>query len=445
MSVSPSQPANRPSPPKRATTSGAGPQHQVVRVAQHDLHAEALIVVGAEVLDGARPRRHEARRRVQAARRRRHAGRAAPSTALGMNVTGCTARTVTSAVRVPQKFRCHNGSVRIRSILTIAVLAALTAPSAAAAAPPTAVPRCDRARGRSRSSTRRRVSTCACSSAERGDRRGRRRSRRVVVVPRIEPGNYTVEIEDAGAVATTDVAVPGFDDPPPQAFYDDQQIGAGFGYVTVRDGTSLSVNVVLPGDIDDGPFPTVVEYSGYDPSDPAGSGVGLSALMTALGYAWVGVNMRGSGCSGAVVRLLRTDPGHRRVRRDRDDRLQPWSRRQRRRDGGHLVLRHQPAIRRRATTAEPARDHAAQRRRLVGPVHALSRRHPQRRLRSRMGAPTMPDGAVRPGVDREDRIADGDETCRANQLLRLQTPSSRSRSVTTRSTRQSPRRATSVR
>ena len=189
--------------------------------------------------------------------------------------------------------------MRIRSILTIAVLAALTAPSAAAAAPATAVPRCDRARGRSRSSTRRRVSTSACSSAERAAiAEGAVDLAGSLLFRGIEPGNYTVEIEDAGAVATTDVAVPGFDDPPPQAFYDDQQIGPGFGYVTVRDGTTLSVNVVLPGDIDDGPFPTVVEYSGYDPSDPAGSGVGLSALMTALGYASVGVNMRGSGCSG---------------------------------------------------------------------------------------------------------------------------------------------------
>ena len=38
--MSPPQPANRPSPPKRATTSAPGPQHQVVGVAEHDLDAE---------------------------------------------------------------------------------------------------------------------------------------------------------------------------------------------------------------------------------------------------------------------------------------------------------------------------------------------------------------------------------------------------------------------
>ena len=114
----------------------------------------------------------------------------------------------------------------------------------------------------------------------------------------VEPGSYTVEVENEGGLTTTDVEVPGFDEPPPQAFFDDQVIEPGYGYLTVRDGTTLSVNVLLPGDVADGPFPTVVEYSAYDPSDPTGTGVGLAALATALGYAWVGVNMRGSGCSG---------------------------------------------------------------------------------------------------------------------------------------------------
>ena len=94
------------------------------------------------------------------------------------------------------------------------------------------------------------------------------------------------------------IVVPGFDEPPPQDFYNDQHIDPGFGYLTVRDGTTLSVNVVLPAGADDGPFPTVVEYSAYDPSNPAGSGLVCRQLVTALGYAWVGVNMRGSGCSG---------------------------------------------------------------------------------------------------------------------------------------------------
>ena len=34
-----------------------------------------------------------------------------------------------------------------------------------------------------------------------------------------------------------------------------------------RDGTSLAINVKLPGPPEDGPYPTVIEYSGYSPAD----------------------------------------------------------------------------------------------------------------------------------------------------------------------------------
>jgi predicted acyl esterase len=85
------------------------------------------------------------------------------------------------------------------------------------------------------------------------------------------------------------------DAPPPAAsFYSAQTVNPGFGYLTTRDGTTLSVNVVLPPG--EGPFPTVVEYSGYDPSRPGGST--MATLYNALGYAYVGVNIRGTGCSG---------------------------------------------------------------------------------------------------------------------------------------------------
>lgn len=109
---------------------------------------------------------------------------------------------------------------------------------------------------------------------------------------------------------------------PAPAFYEGQDLVEGFQYIETRDGTELSVNVVLPGPIDDGPYPTVVEYSGYDPSNPiAGLGGVLpggvdptpicgqlpvlckapaepgSLLAGVMGYAVVGVNVRGTGCS----------------------------------------------------------------------------------------------------------------------------------------------------
>lgn len=110
----------------------------------------------------------------------------------------------------------------------------------------------------------------------------------------LPPGDYIVRHDGD----ETPVEVPGFDEPPAASFYEGQALPAGgFGYLTVRDGTTLSVNVVLPGPPEAGPYPTVVEYSGYAPSDP-NAGPGLPALYGALGYAYVGVNMRGSGCSG---------------------------------------------------------------------------------------------------------------------------------------------------
>src|SRR5689334_11295660 len=79
----------------------------------------------------------------------------------------------------------------------------------------------------------------------------------------LDAGSYTVT---DGASQTT-VDVPDYTAPPPdQSFYDAQTLGSGFGYLTARDGTTLSVNVVLPPG--PGPYPTVVEYSGYDPSNP---------------------------------------------------------------------------------------------------------------------------------------------------------------------------------
>lgn len=76
----------------------------------------------------------------------------------------------------------------------------------------------------------------------------------------------------------------------------------GFGYLPTRDGTTLGVHVVLPGPPEAGPYPTLVEYSGYTPSDPDASGIG--DLFGALGYAYVGVNMRGTGCSGGSFRYF---------------------------------------------------------------------------------------------------------------------------------------------
>lgn len=96
--------------------------------------------------------------------------------------------------------------------------------------------------------------------------------------------------------------------PPSNSLYDqilpvDPVTDTGYGYITTRDGTKLSAYVHLPGPPDKGPYPTVVEYSGYDPSNPDQSPTGpeiASHLAQLLGFATVGVNIRGTGCSGGA-------------------------------------------------------------------------------------------------------------------------------------------------
>lgn len=93
------------------------------------------------------------------------------------------------------------------------------------------------------------------------------------------------------------------DDHPEPAFFAEQRLPTeGLGYITTRDGTTLSASVWLPGPADAGPYPTVVEYSGYTPSDPGSAG--SPELFTALGFAYVGVNIRGTGCSGGSFRYF---------------------------------------------------------------------------------------------------------------------------------------------
>jgi predicted acyl esterase len=100
-------------------------------------------------------------------------------------------------------------------------------------------------------------------------------------------------------------------DNPPQSFYAGQHLevgnlgpNSGYGYLTTRDGTQLSVQVVLPGPPDKGPYPTVMEYSGYDPSSPSTSQPQYKIMLPASGYAWVGVNIRGTGCSGGAFNFF---------------------------------------------------------------------------------------------------------------------------------------------
>jgi predicted acyl esterase len=113
------------------------------------------------------------------------------------------------------------------------------------------------------------------------------------------PAGSGYEITVDGTRIGDPVTVLAPDDPPPPSLYDDQRIDPGYGYVTTRDGTRLAINVKLPGPVEEGPYPTVIEYSGYDPANPDGTQPS-SRIAQLLGYATVGVNLRGTGCSGGA-------------------------------------------------------------------------------------------------------------------------------------------------
>ena len=69
------------------------------------------------------------------------------------------------------------------------------------------------------------------------------------------------------------------------------------GYITTRDGTQLKYTVIRPAT--GGPrFPTLFTYDGYDAgSNPDPDYV---AQYVPEGYAFIGVSLRGTGCSGGV-------------------------------------------------------------------------------------------------------------------------------------------------
>ena len=112
-------------------------------------------------------------------------------------------------------------------------------------------------------------------------------------------GGYTVTVEDGERVRYP-VRVLAPDEHPHPNFYDSQRLEPTEGYIQTRDGTLLAYQVELPDPEvhGDGPYPVVVDYSGYMPSLNFWDGVG--SRFPDLGYAAVGVNMRGSACSGGA-------------------------------------------------------------------------------------------------------------------------------------------------
>jgi hypothetical protein len=83
------------------------------------------------------------------------------------------------------------------------------------------------------------------------------------------------------------------------------------GYLQARDGTRLRYSALLPKG--KGPFPVIINYTGYDPGAIGGSAYrhndtamssSLDRTLLEHGYAVLGVNARGTGCSEGTFDFL---------------------------------------------------------------------------------------------------------------------------------------------
>jgi predicted acyl esterase len=122
---------------------------------------------------------------------------------------------------------------------------------------------------------------------------------------KVPPGSgYQVQTT-AGTVGS--ITVTSSDENPAGSFYDAEAaahpLSQGYGYITTRDGTKLSINVTFPNDDSPGPWPVILNYSGYDPSQP-GSPPQEVAMYPYQGYVTVGVNLRGTTCSGGAFEFM---------------------------------------------------------------------------------------------------------------------------------------------
>ncbi len=141
------------------------------------------------------------------------------------------------------------------------------------------------------------------------------------------PGTPSVRSTGQRVEATAPFRVLSPSDTPPESLYSGQHLSAGLNYITMRDGVKLAATVRLPPGktLADGPFPTVIEESGYaiaaphslidaelhrngeSASDPllpdTATAVG-SLIAPLLGFATVSLQMRGTGCSGGAFDLF---------------------------------------------------------------------------------------------------------------------------------------------
>jgi len=149
-----------------------------------------------------------------------------------------------------------------------------------------------------------------------------------LIVRDLRPGpGYTVRsVQGDHVLGTRPFRVLSPSNTPPERFYASQHLHAGLNYITTRSGVELAATVRLPlgKTLADGPFPTVIEYSGYaiaapgnllkayttpgadtsSPLLPSTATIVGSLIAPALGFVTVSLQMPGTGCSGGAFDLF---------------------------------------------------------------------------------------------------------------------------------------------
>src|SRR5438067_3673573 len=130
----------------------------------------------------------------------------------------------------------------------------------------------------------------------------------------VKPGSgYRVRLSQGGEESDPLTVLSAQPAPPSTDGYNQTIPSDGYGYMTTRDGIKLAYYVHPPSDVSgalptgylppppsSGPTPTLIEYSGYGYANPAGPTNGISILANLMGFTVVDVNMRGTGCSGGA-------------------------------------------------------------------------------------------------------------------------------------------------
>jgi len=149
-----------------------------------------------------------------------------------------------------------------------------------------------------------------------------------LVIHDVAPGSgYTFSLKDHGTTSSTpSFTVMSQTQPKPQSFYSAVKLHVGLNYIPMRDGITLAATLRLPvgkTSLTQGPFPTLIEYSGYGTAAPGslldaelGTYTGNKALLPdtstvvgavlapTLGFAVVSLQMRGTGCSGGAFDMF---------------------------------------------------------------------------------------------------------------------------------------------